>query len=75
MSRNKREKIFNLKSLATDKLLFHVLPRFMMELMRKYFRMEVEGIENLPKDGPCIIAPNHSGYAGFDAFCLKNEIF
>jgi len=75
MSGDKREKIFNLKSLPPDKLLFHVLPRFMMELMRKYFRMEVEGIENLPKEGPCIIAPNHSGYAGFDAFCLKNEIF
>lgn len=75
MSKEKREKIFNLKNLATDKLLFYVLPRFMMELMRKYFRMEVEGIENLPKEGPCIITPNHSGYAGFDAFCLKNEIY
>ncbi len=72
---DERSKIFNLKDLDTDKLLYHVLPRFIMELMRKYFRMEVEGTENLPKSGPCIIAPNHSGYAGFDAFCLKNEIY
>lgn len=72
---SKDDKIFNLKDLNTDKLLYHVLPRFIMELMRKYFRMEVEGIENLPKTGGCIIAPNHSGYAGFDAFCLKNEIY
>jgi 1-acyl-sn-glycerol-3-phosphate acyltransferase len=72
---SKDDKIFNLKDLDTDKLLYHVLPRFIMELMRKYFRMEVEGLENLPKTGPCIIAPNHSGYAGFDAFCLKNEIY
>lgn len=73
-SKDDRSKIFNLKDLDTDKLLYHVLPRFIMELMRKYFRMEVEGIENLPKTGSCIIAPNHSGYAGFDAFCLKSEI-
>lgn len=74
-TKNNREKLFNLKNLETDKLLYHVLPRFIMEMARKYFRMEVEGTENLPKTGKCIIAPNHSGYAGFDAFCLKNEIY
>ena len=73
-SKKAREKIFNLKNLDADKLLYHVMPRFIMELMRKYFRMEVEGLENLPKKGPFIIAPNHSGYAGFDAFCIMHEV-
>lgn len=43
--------------------------------MSRYFRLEVEGLENIPRSQGCIIAPNHSGYAGFDAFCLKNEIY
>ncbi len=64
------EKIFNLKQLGADALLYKVFPRFFMELMKKYFRLEVVGIENIPKHGPVIIAPNHSGFSGFDAMIL-----
>jgi 1-acyl-sn-glycerol-3-phosphate acyltransferase len=42
--------------------------------MRKYFRLEVEGAENIPKKGGVIIAPNHSGFAGFDAVLLAHII-
>ncbi len=38
--------------------------------MKKYFRLEIEGLENIPKKGPVIIAPNHSGFSGFDAMIL-----
>lgn len=31
-------------------------------LMRGVFSLEVEGIENLPKEGPFVIAPNHVSY-------------
>lgn len=58
-----------------DDLVYRAGPRFLMEVMRKYFRLQVEGIENLPKSGPAIISPNHSGYAGFDAMILAYEIF
>jgi 1-acyl-sn-glycerol-3-phosphate acyltransferase len=68
------EKIFNLKALDRDALIYRVLPRFLMEIMRKYFRMEIEGIENIPKKGSAIIAPNHSGYSGFDAILLAHII-
>jgi 1-acyl-sn-glycerol-3-phosphate acyltransferase len=68
------EKIFNLKSLDTDTLIYRVLPRFLLEIMRKYFRLEVEGAENIPRRGSVIIAPNHSGYSGFDAFLLGHVI-
>ncbi len=71
---DKSEKIFDLKSLQTDQLLFRVMPRFVLEIIRKYFRLEVEGAENIPRRGRCIVVPNHSGYAGFDAFMLGNEI-
>lgn len=64
------EKIFNLKNLGKEDLLYRVFPRLFMEIMKKYFRLEVEGIENIPVKGPIIIAPNHSGFSGFDALIL-----
>jgi 1-acyl-sn-glycerol-3-phosphate acyltransferase len=70
----KKEKIFNLKSMDRDLLIYRVMPRLILEIIRKYFRLEVEGIENVPVRGKAIIAPNHSGYAGFDAFMIGNEI-
>ncbi len=42
--------------------------------MHKYFRVQVEGVENLPRRGGAIIAPNHSGFSGFDAMVLMHEI-
>ncbi len=46
-----------------------------LKIIKKYFRLSVEGIENIPKKGPVIIAPNHSGFAGLDAMILNHEIF
>ena len=69
------EKVFNLKDLDRDALIYKVLPRFFLEIMRKYFRMEIEGLENIPKRGRVIIAPNHSGYSGFDAMLLSHILF
>ena len=68
------EKIFGLRQLDRDTLLFRVLPRFFLEIMRKYFRMEIEGAENIPRRGSVIFAPNHSGFAGFDAVLLSHII-
>lgn len=65
------EKVFNLAELNSDTLLLKVFPRFFMELMKKYFRLEIEGIENIPARGPVIITPNHSGFSGFDAMILS----
>lgn len=69
-----KQKIFDLKNLDRDTLLYRVLPHFMMEILRKYFRLEVEGLENIPRRGSGIIAPNHSGYSGFDALLLSHVI-
>lgn len=65
------EKVFNLKELSSDTLLYKVFPRFFMELLKKYFRLEISGLENIPTKGPVIIAPNHSGFSGFDAMILS----
>lgn len=68
------EKIAKLRELNYEHLVYRAMPHFVMELMRKYFRLEVEGLENIPRRGPALIAPNHSGYLGFDALMLAHEI-
>jgi len=68
------EKLFGLQNLDRDTLLFRVLPRLLLEIMRKYFRLEIEGAKNIPRRGPVIIAPNHSGYSGFDAVILGHVV-
>jgi 1-acyl-sn-glycerol-3-phosphate acyltransferase len=68
------EKLFNLKHLDHDTLLFRVFPRLLGEILRKYFRLEVEGIEHIPKTGAVIISPNHSGFSGFDAIVLNHVL-
>lgn len=68
------EKVFGLKNLDYDSLLFKVFPRFLGEILRKYFRLEIEGLEHIPKKGAVIIAPNHSGFSGFDAIVLNHVL-
>lgn len=60
-----------IKKINQEEFLFRFLPRIFLELMRKYLRLKIEGLENLPRRGPAIIAPNHSGYSGFDGMFLN----
>lgn len=65
-----------LKRLALTKedLAFKLIPAFTLEIIRRYLRVETSGVENVPKVGRCIIVSNHSGYAGFDAIMIQNEV-
>ena len=45
-----------------------------LELIARYHRVEVEGLENLPTRGPAILLPNHSGFLGFDALLLSHVV-
>jgi 1-acyl-sn-glycerol-3-phosphate acyltransferase len=47
---------------------------FLLEIVKKYFRLEVEGLENVPRKGRALIVPNHSGVTALDAVMLGNEI-
>lgn len=71
----RQEKLFDLHNLDFDRLALYVLPRFLLEIMRKYLRLEVDGLEHVPAHGRAIILPNHSGWSGFDAVMIGNEIF
>ena len=68
------EKILKLKSLGRDALLYKTLPHFFLGIMHKYFRTKVEGVKNIPRRGPVIFTPNHSGFSGFDAMMLMHII-
>ncbi len=68
-------KLFDLMNLDFDKLMLHVMPRFIMEITRKYLRLEVEGLENIPTKGKAVVIANHSGWSGFDAVMIGNEIY
>jgi 1-acyl-sn-glycerol-3-phosphate acyltransferase len=69
-----KEKIFNLAQAPREVLLYRIVPKLCLEIVRKYFRLEVEGLENIPKKGRALLTPNHSGYSGFDAIIMGNEI-
>ncbi|MBD3351110.1 MAG: hypothetical protein GF364_06455 [Candidatus Lokiarchaeota archaeon] len=45
-----------------------IIPKF----LRYYNRLEVKGIENIPKRGSAIIAPNHSGGFDMDNFAIMS---
>lgn len=49
--------------------------RAVFQLIWKYLRVEVQGIEHIPKKGPVIIYANHSGWSGFDAVMLAFCVF
>jgi 1-acyl-sn-glycerol-3-phosphate acyltransferase len=44
---------------------------FFRFLYRYYWRVEVDGLENVPDDGPVLLAANHSGTLPFDAAMIS----
>lgn len=39
-----------------------------------YFRLSTKGIKNIPRKGPALFVPNHSGFAGFDVIVLAHHL-
>jgi len=44
-------------------------------LHRYWFRVQSQGIEHVPTEGPALIVPNHSGVIPIDAAMLATDIF
>lgn len=57
-----------------DYQIFRGLTHRVLDAMRSYTRLETEGIENIPRTGPVLVVPNHSGVLGWDALITQNEI-
>ena len=68
------EKLMDIPKMGRDALIYRYLPNFLLEILSNYFRLEVEGLENIPRRGRVLITPNHSGFTGFDALVLAHEI-
>lgn len=66
--------IFDLKKFNSEVLMYRVMPRLALDLMSQYFRLTIEGEENIPREGRALICPNHSGFSGFDALMLAHQI-
>ena len=59
-------------AMSPEELFLKIVPYISMEFLSKYFRLEIEGSENIPRRGSAIIAPNHSGFSGLDALLLAH---
>ena len=64
--------ITDLLQQGRDQILYQTLPQAIMDGLSTYLRLEIEGLENVPRRGPGIITPNHSGYLGFDALLIAH---
>lgn len=64
-----------MKSFFEEKSGKQEIALFLLEIIRKYFRLEVEGLDNVPKKGRVLITPNHSGVTAIDAVMVGHEIF
>ncbi len=64
-------KILNFK----ESFVYKTMPHLCLEVLERYFRIEVEGVENLPSRGAALLLPNHSGYLGLDALLLNHWIY
>lgn len=43
-------------------------------LFNRYWRIEVEGLENIPPAGPCLLVANHSGMLPFDSWMIQYAV-
>ncbi len=69
------EERLNDTGISKEDFAYQVLPGFLVELIRRYLRVECDQSKLfLPKSGPMIIIANHSGFMGLDAVILGHEI-
>src|SRR5262245_30106552 len=68
------KKALTSRGLTREQLAYQVLPKFLLELMKNYLRVDVEGTRHIPQEGPYILIANHSGFMGFDASMINYQI-
>jgi len=69
-----KEKLEEMRQIDKNLLIYSLIRKILLDGLHKYFRLKIEGLENVPKRGAALIIPNHSGFAGFDAAILAHEI-
>lgn len=51
-----------------------LLPLFRL-IFRKYWRVDVSGVENIPRDGAALLVSNHAGVLPWDGAMIKVAVF
>lgn len=72
---NPRQEILgkiNLAPKTLDKMLTFIIVEFMYLIFRLFWSLKIEGRENLPKNKPFIICPNHSSF--LDGFIIASSV-
>lgn len=65
---------FGVDPFGCDPEAVKLIAPFMLFLKEHYFRCEVHGIENIPKDGRFLLIGNHSGQLPFDAAMVGTTV-
>ncbi len=68
------EKLKNQFLKEFNKLFYKNLPNQFLKELYEYTNPEIIGLENIPKKGPVLIIPNHSGILAIDAMVLQYMI-
>lgn len=77
MPRLSHEEAHRIAREGTNPIAFRIVRLVIVPLFRLLFLMRVTGLENVPKAGPAVIAPNHKSFwdAFFIAAVLHRRIF
>ncbi|MBX7056911.1 MAG: 1-acyl-sn-glycerol-3-phosphate acyltransferase [Leptospirales bacterium] len=57
-----------------DYVLLRKVPHSFLDWLSAFTRLETEGLDHIPRRGPVVVTPNHSGVLGWDALAVQNEI-
>ncbi|MEO6470899.1 MAG: lysophospholipid acyltransferase family protein [Aeromicrobium sp.] len=77
MARLTHEDAHRIAREGTSPIGYWIVKLIMVPLFRSIFLMRVSGLENVPKTGPVVIAPNHKSFwdAFFLAAVLRRRVF
>lgn len=73
--KRRMEKYYDVDEYGMDKGLVEMVRPVFQFLYRDYWRVSVDGIENIPQEGPAIIVCNHSGTLPYDSAMLNMAVF
>lgn len=62
------------RHVSREELAYELLPRFLLDIMKKYLRVRLFGLRHVPSKGPFICIANHSGFMGFDALMITHNL-
>ncbi|MGL4173058.1 MAG: lysophospholipid acyltransferase family protein [Actinomycetota bacterium] len=62
---------YNVDVFGFDAELTEALLPLLRPLYRRWFRVEVRGVENIPDDGPALLVANHAGAIALDAVMMQ----